>query len=107
MAAMVYQQPALFCGSQNHLSCDDHWDAGQLTILSNHQILKRYPALPMSYHLSWKSSLHKNSGIQFNSDGETAGQQGSFYLCKTETLNRLKDCAARIILLKTGRVRIK
>jgi type IV fimbrial biogenesis protein FimT len=107
MAAMSYQQPAIFCGSQNHLSCDNHWDEGQLTILSDHQILKLYPALPTSYHLSWKSSLNKNSGVQFNPDGETAGQQGSFYLCKTKTENRLKDCTARIILLKTGRLRIK
>jgi len=107
MAAMIYQQPAIFCGSQNHLTCDSHWNDGQITILSNHQILRYYPALPLSYQLSWKSNLKKNEGVQFTQEGETAGQQGSFYLCKRNTDKQLKHCTARIILLKTGRIRIK
>lgn len=108
MAAMVYRKPVIFCASQNHLSCDNNsWDDGQLTILLNHQVLRRYPALPAGYHLSWKSSLNKNSAIQFTQEGETAGQQGSFYLCKHKDEKQLNNCDVRIILLKTGRIRVE
>ena len=78
-------------------SDNSNWNKGQI-IIANKKILRVLPALPQNITLTWQSSLGKNNYLQFAPTGFTNGQQGSFYICSSDT-------GRTIIINHSGRIR--
>ena len=92
--AITQHAAVIFCGSMNQQRCDQQWNQGWIIILANtKRVVKAYAKLPSTYHLIWRSSLGRPD-LQFNSNGYTNGQQGSFILA-----------GQRITILRSGRLR--
>jgi type IV fimbrial biogenesis protein FimT len=80
--------------------CGLHWQKGQLMLnKSNNHILRVLPKMPQSYRLFWRSTLGDSTTLQWQSNGFTRGQQGSFFICARHAPS------AQIVILRTGRLR--
>lgn len=90
----------ILCQSSDQKTCSGAWNQGQVVLIKN-KVLQVFPALNNQDQLIWKSSLAQNDALQFNADGFTNGQQGSFYFCPTD-----KNYAKRIVVEQSGRVRV-
>lgn len=97
--AMTLHTTTVFCPKK-----ESDWQSGQLIKDANNQrILRALPAIPSSYYFMWRSALGASADLRFEPDGFTHGQQGSFLIC-----NRVKNAqSARIVLLRTGRMRVE
>ncbi|KPJ67389.1 MAG: hypothetical protein AMJ43_03770 [Coxiella sp. DG_40] len=92
-----------FCKSVNHKVCGGNWRDGQIIIdESNNKIFRIFSALPKGDKLIWKSSLGKESYIEFSPIGSTNGQYGTFSYCSDDK----KKYARAIIISQTGRIRV-
>ncbi len=94
----------VYCGSSNHKSCDGRWNKGQIVqVINSGEVLMSYGKLPRGYRLLWRSSFGRNHAVEFNADGFTRGQQGSFYICSNAHTDFSRGIVLSIAL--SGRVR--
>lgn len=103
--AMNLGNPVDYCPKDNSSEkCGDDWQNGQLVIEhSTHRLLREYPPVSKIYRLRWFGSLGINSVIQWEPDGMTYGQQGSFWIgsVKSET-----SPMVQVIVLRSGRIKV-
>ncbi|EDR34944.1 putative fimT protein [Coxiella burnetii Q321] len=93
------------CGSSDGQRCDGQWSKGQIVLASRAKApLRYYGKYPRDYHLIWRSSLKKNTYLNFTGDGFTEGQQGTFYLCPPH--NR-KPMTWSLVVTRSGRLRVE
>lgn len=85
-------------------ACGTLWEAGlQVRDLEKKTVLRVTDSVPERFSVSWRPTLAEKLFLRFNSEGFVSnGAQGSFYICAKER----KDASARIILLRTGRLRL-
>ena len=96
--AAIASQSTIVFGPKNA-----NWQRGQV-IFEKHtsRLLLALPPIPTEYRLIWASTLGESQSLQFRSNGFTRGQQGSFFI----RLVAHKHISARLIILRTGRVRV-
>ena len=99
--AIQLNEIVIFCKSADAKQCGGNWEDGQI-ILANNRVLRVYPALPANTRLYLKGNFGNNDTIRWLPSGATAGQKGSIYYCPTD-----ERYARRIVLEKTGRVRVE
>lgn len=94
-----------FCPKgDNPESCGSDWQQGQQVIVhKTHQLLRELSSIPSSYSIIWRGTLGENQMIQWEPNGFTYGQQGSFWISDRYA----RASQIEIILLRTGRVRVK
>ncbi len=91
-----------FCASDDRKTCGGAWQQGQIIQnLDTNEILKVYPGLPKGYQLIWKSAFQRNRYLDFNTEGFTQGQQGTFYCCVDHNLQYSRG----LVVSQSGRVR--
>lgn len=99
--AINEKMPVVLCPNQNNTTCGKNWQNGLLVTDLNHHLFHIVSPFSTGFHIAWRSSLGDNDSIEFQSDGLTHGQQGSFLICGPFGRN----LSAKIIVLRTGRVR--
>lgn len=91
-----------FCASVDHVTCSGEWQDGQLIQnATTGRVLRDYPRLPKGYRLIWKSAFRRDHYLDFNSQGFTQGQQGTFYCC----VDRYPQYSQGLVISQSGRVR--
>ncbi len=103
LTAMTSERTITFCARGVDNQCGSDWQRGLFILDEKNQSILRYvDAVPTGYQLRWKSTLGETDALRFRANGFTRGQQGSFLIC-----NKTKSHAssARIIILRTGRLR--
>lgn len=94
--------PVVLCPNENNVKCGSDWQTGLLvTDLNNQTIFRAIASFAKLFRVVWRGSLGDNDLIQFQRDGFTYGQQGSFLICGPPR----SHLSAKIIVLRTGRVR--
>ena len=111
MSAIERGETTSLCASEDGSHCSNNWSTGQLVFLdpkrqgyisSANQILRFFPILDHHVQITWRGFPNRST-IQFLPTGFTREQNGTFYYCPDQPdLTYSK----RIILSKTGRVRI-
>ena len=108
MSAIKLGEQVAFCGSKNGESCDGLWGDGQIIFIGSHEssfdsILRVLPGVFGDDRLIWKGSSPVKDTLIFHPDGLLNKQRGSFYYLPNNSL----DHAIRVVLEKTGRIRIE
>lgn len=80
------------------------WQQGLQIVTQDNRILHLSEQFVGAKLLTWQSSLNRDELLQFQPDGFTDGQKGTFYYCAKN--NSLKDSRG-IVIIETGRVRVK
>ncbi|MCK4608305.1 MAG: GspH/FimT family pseudopilin [Gammaproteobacteria bacterium] len=102
-AAISQDGVVKFCESSDQRTCGGAWRDGQLTVDSQGQILRLFPALPKGDKLIWNSNLGDDNYVGFSGLGATTGQWGSFYYCPQGK----KHHAEAVIISKTGHIKVE
>lgn len=100
--AVERQSTVRFCASRKNNACTGDWQQGQIIQdLETGEVLRTYSALPKGYRLIWKSAFERDHYLDFNSEGFTRGQQGSFYCC----IDHKPQYSRGLVVSRSGRVR--
>lgn len=102
--AIAQNQMITFCGSSDKVHCDGQWQAGQIMVDQNQQLLRVYSGMAAGDRLWWSSSLGYNNFLKLAPTGFTDGQHGSFYYCPRYNAGKY---GATIIVADSGRVRVE
>lgn len=101
-AAITIRTDIKLCARDPDNTCGSDWQNGQLVINANNaRVLRVFSALPKQFQLFWESTLGESADLEWNPDGFTHGQQGSFFICARDKA----ALSAKIIILRTGRLR--
>ncbi|EKD91967.1 MAG: hypothetical protein ACD_29C00269G0005 [uncultured bacterium] len=81
---------------------DQNWQNGLIiTDFNQKKLFRVYSPMKKPFQLIWHGSLNANEYIQWQPDGFTFGQMGSFLICNTQDSRQ----SVKIIILRTGRIR--
>ncbi len=104
IVGMLHYAQSLAINSKNSIMvapAESDWQNGFVITDINHQkIFRTYSAISKQFTLTFRSSLGDNHFIEWQADGFTFGQQGSFLLCNTKNTHQ----SAKITILRTGHV---
>lgn len=102
-AAIKLSAPVVFCGSEDHESCNDSWQKGSIVVTTiTSKVMRVLPPVFAGDRLTWHGSSGIKKAIIFSPAGFSNEQQGSFYYCPRSS----SENALAVILYSTGRVRI-
>lgn len=100
--AVLQHHVMRLCASADHKTCRGNWRDGQLIQNpATGEVLRSYPRLPTGYRLMWRSAFQRNHYLDFNAQGFTQGQQGTFYCC----IDRDPQYSRGLVVSQSGRVR--
>lgn len=102
-AAIRLGEPAIFCGSKDHRTCNGSWQDSLIVVTATTgKVMRVMPPVAAKDKLIWRGSFGTTKAITFLPQGFTNGLQGSFYYCPKNS----SESIFAVILNSTGRVRI-